>query len=214
MSKVIRTRRVFLATVYIALLIGGWYLGQLFLEFSDIQIRPMNEPMVHKMLMTSAGIFIIASALPFVPGAEIGFALIFLFGKSIAFLVYVSMVSALTIAYLAGLLVPTESIVNFFRFLGMDKAHRLINDLSSIDAHQKLEFLTQKAPHWFVPFLLRHRYLAIIILFNLPGNSLVGGGGGIAFTVGMSGMYSFPKYLIAVAIAVAPVPVFFLLTGA
>lgn len=202
-----------MAGVYLLLLVGGWYLGQLFLEYSDIQIRPNNEPIIHKMVMTSAGVFVVASALPFVPGAEIGFALIFLFGKSIAFLVYVCMVSALTIAYLAGLLVPTKFIADFFVFLGFKKANQLVRDFSSIDANKKLQFLIRKAPHQIVPFLLNHRYLALIILFNLPGNSLIGGGGGIAFTVGMSGLYSFPRYLVTVAIAVAPVPIFFLLTG-
>jgi len=53
---------------------------------------------------------------------------------------------------------------------------------------------------------LRHRYLALAVLFNLPGNMLIGGGGGIALIAGMSGLYRSTNYFITVTLAVAPVP--------
>ena len=59
--------------------------------------------------------------------------------------------------------------------------------------------------------MTRHRYLATMVLLNMPGNSLVGGGGGIAFVCGMSGKFSLAGFAAAVAIAVAPVPLLFLL---
>lgn len=57
-----------------------------------------------------------------------------------------------------------------------------------------------------MPRLLRHRYLALAVALNLPGNTLLGGGGGIALMAGLSGLYPMPAYLTTVAIAVAPVP--------
>ncbi|NNL35816.1 MAG: hypothetical protein HKP35_08360 [Silicimonas sp.] len=56
---------------------------------------------------------------------------------------------------------------------------------------------------------MRNRYLALAIAINVPGNSLVGGGGGLAFVAGASGLFSFPAFLLTIMLAVAPVPLFF-----
>ena len=57
-----------------------------------------------------------------------------------------------------------------------------------------------------MPVLVRHRYVALAVLFNMPGNFLLGGGGGIAMVAGVSRLYSVPGFLVTVAIAVSPVP--------
>jgi len=62
-----------------------------------------------------------------------------------------------------------------------------------------------------VPFLLRHRYLVLAVLFNLPGNAIIGDGGGIALIAGMSRLFPFPKYVLLVCVAITPVPLLFLL---
>ena len=69
------------------------------------------------------------------------------------------------------------------------------------------------APRRLVPFSICHRYLAIAFAFNLPGNALIGGGGGIALLAGLSGLFSLSGYLIAVCIAVLPVPLAAVLGG-
>lgn len=66
------------------------------------------------------------------------------------------------------------------------------------------------APSRLVPALLRRRYLALMVLFDLPGNSMPGGG--IALAAGMSGLFSFPLFVGTVLIAIAPAPLFFYLT--
>jgi hypothetical protein len=53
----------------------------------------------------------------------------------------------------------------------------------------------------------------LALAFNLPGNTLLGGGGGIALAAGMSGLYRPVAYLATVVLAVAPVPLLFLITG-
>ncbi|MGA6994478.1 MAG: hypothetical protein WBX50_11355, partial [Candidatus Deferrimicrobiaceae bacterium] len=65
-----------------------------------------------------------------------------------------------------------------------------------------------------VPFLLRQRYLVIGVLFNLPGNALIGGGGGIGLIAGMSRLFPFPKYLLLICLAITPGPIIFLLRAA
>lgn len=36
------------------------------------------------------------------------------------------------------------------------------------------------------------RYVALAVLLNIPGNVVIGGGGGIAFAAGMTRLFSFP----------------------
>ena len=60
---------------------------------------------------------------------------------------------------------------------------------------------------------MRNRYVVLALLFNMPGNSVLGGGGGIAFIAGLSGRYRFWAYLLSVLIAVAPFPLLFLLNN-
>ena len=46
----------------------------------------------------------------------------------------------------------------------------------------------ESAPTRLLPFLLRYRYVALALAFNLPGNAVLGGGGGIAMMAGLSGI--------------------------
>jgi hypothetical protein len=55
-------------------------------------------------------------------------------------------------------------------------------------------------------FLAKHRYLSIAILFNMPGNYLIGGGGGISLTCGISRRISWKRFLLTIILAVSPVP--------
>jgi hypothetical protein len=49
--------------------------------------------------------------------------------------------------------------------------------------------------------------LALAILLNLPGNALIGDGGGIGLIAGMSGIITYPKYLLLLTVAISPVPI-------
>ena len=78
--------------------------------------------------------------------------------------------------------------------------------VAALPVKQRLPFLLDKAPPGIAPLMLRHRYLAIAMLINLPGNMLIGGGGGIALVAGMTRLFPWPAFLLTIAIAVAPVP--------
>ena len=56
--------------------------------------------------MAISTVYVVASATPFVPGAENGLALIVVFGSRIVLLVYICMVLALVLAYCIGRFVP------------------------------------------------------------------------------------------------------------
>lgn len=206
-------RRALVLCVYIGLMIGGWLVGQWFMELFAFDVRLSNESRVHRMIITATAIYILAVAIPFVPGAEFGFALILALGAPIVVLVYASMVAALTLSYMLGRFVPAHSMAALFDFLGFRRARQLVLDMAPLGAAERLELLTARAPRRIIPFLLRHRYLAFAVVLNLPGNTLLGGGGGLALAAGMSGLYPLPAFLATIGLAVAPLPVVIWLTG-
>jgi hypothetical protein len=89
----------------------------------------------------------------------------------------------------------------------------LLKEIEPLNKKQRLSYLTSKAPKRLLPLLLRYRYLALAAALNIPGNYLIGGGGGIALFAGVSRLYSVPGFLITIALAVAPVPMAVLLFG-
>jgi len=54
--------------------------------------------------------------------------------------------------------------------------------------------------------MLKHRYWVVAIALNMPGNALIGGGGGIGMISGMSRILNYPSYFLTVLIAVIPLP--------
>jgi hypothetical protein len=156
--------------------------------------------------MTATVVYVVLMAMPFMPAAEIGFSMLVIFGARISFLVYVSTVVALTLAYLAGRLLPAELAAKAFGLMGLMKAQQFVARLAPLSAQDRLALLVRDPPAPWAPNLVRHRYLALAVLLNLPGNIVIGGGGGIALLAGMTRLFPFPAYLGTVALAVAPVP--------
>jgi hypothetical protein len=200
-------------TVYALLIGGGWLLGQQLSAWSLIDVRPINEPEIHRVVMAVSAVYVAASALPFVPGAEIGLALIAVFGGRIVFLVYFSMVLALVLAYLVGRFIPIQILATLFAFVGLHRAHELVHAFADVDEIDRVGLLVQNAPGKWGPFLVRNRYIALAVAFNVPGNSLVGGGGGLGLLAGMSGVFAFIPYCLTVGLAISPIPLLILLTG-
>jgi len=157
-------------------------------------------------------LFAVLMAIPFVPGIEISVALLALFGANIAIAIYAATVAALALSWLVGRLLPISSISPVFDAVGLHQARDLVWKLRPLNAEKRFEMLIHHAPKRIIPTLLNHRYLAVMVALNVPGNALIGGGGGIALLAGMSGLFSFPRFLIAVALAALPVPLFIIVT--
>lgn len=191
--------------------VGQWVADRVVRQF-DLVMHVRSEPVFHRLIMTASGIYIALLAIPFMPGAEIGISMILLFGSKICFLVYVSTVLALIPPYIAGRLIPAKSCARAFEFVGLTQAQHLIEKIAPLSAGQRLAYLLHNAPTRFGPLLIRHRFVALALVLNLPGNVIIGGGGGIAMLAGMTGLYSAPSYLLTIAVAVAPVPLIIALT--
>ncbi len=166
------------------------------------------------MIMMAVLVYMVCMMMPFVPGMEIGLALMVVFGPPIVPLVYGATVLALSLSFLLGRLVPQSSIILILEAIHLNRLARLFAELHSLDRRDRLPWLLRHAPGRFAPFLLKFRYLALMLLFNLPGNAVLGGGGGIAMTAGFSRIYSFGGFMAAVALAVSPVPLIIIFTGA
>lgn len=188
-------------------------LGDKISQSLKMEITPDNEHIIFGATVLAIVLYAVLISLPFVPGVEIGLGLMIMFGTSMAIPVYVSTVIGLSMGFVMGRLVPEKVICGCFDFLGMTRITKMIEDLARKPVHERLNLLVERAPSRFVPFLLRHRYIAIAVAFNIPGNSVIGGGGGIAFAAGLSRLFSFPVYLFAVAIGVSPVVILFLILG-
>lgn len=208
-----RRRWLLLGGLYFCLIVGGLLFGQWLTEQAVLDVRPSNAPGLHKMVMLTTMVYVAAAAIPFVPGAEIGFMLIIALGAPIIPLVYTSMVAALFVAFIVGRFVPARAIAAAFELFGLRKARNLVLQMAPLGAHERLALLTARAPTRVIPFLLRHRHIALAVILNIPGNSFLGGGGGIAMVAGMSGLYSIPTFALTVLLAVAPIPLLILLSG-
>lgn len=202
-----RARRIAVAVLmYGAILAAGHWGGSWLVSLvGDDLGADTTSPAKHAV---AAGLIVYAMlmAIPFLPGMEVSLALLAAFGKNVAPFVYLATVVALSTSFLIGRLVPVGLIVAFFGFLRLRGAQEYVRGVAPLSAEERLELLMAHAPQRIVPALLKYRYLAIAVAFNVPGNAVIGGGGGIALLAGMSGLFGFAMFLAVLAIAVAPIP--------
>ncbi len=208
-----RWRWLLLGGTYVLLVGTGLLAGYRLADFAMIDVRPSNEPEIHAMVMAVVALYVVAAALPFVPGAEIGFGLILALGPRIIPLVYLAMVAALLLAFLIGRFVPLRACAAVFDFARLRRARDLVLRLEPLGQQERLSLLVGQASTRGLPFLLRYRYLALALAINLPGNTVIGGGGGLALAAGMSGLYRPLPFAATMALAVAPLPLAILLSG-
>jgi hypothetical protein len=184
---------------------GSWVVGQI-----NFQLWPMHEHLMITMLWLSIVVYVLWMAIPFVPGVELGLALMVMLGPKGVVLVYLCTLLSLSLSFTIGRLMPLSVFARFFDWLHLHKAQDLVVQLEPLNSEERLDFLMRTAPSKVTPFLLKHRYLMIAIALNLPGNALIGGGGGIGLITGMSRLYPFPRYILLVSLAITPLPIMIL----
>ncbi len=186
---------------------ASWLIDRL-----EIQIWPEYMEIVDRAVLISVILYIGLMATPFLPGIEIGLALMAILGSKGVVVVYISTLIALTISFGLGRLFPTRLLVSLLQWLNLRRAAALLKSFAATPPGKRLEFLTEKAPSQSMPAVLKRRYLMLALLLNLPGNALIGGGGGIAMMAGMSRLYSFPLYFLLISVAILPGPILVMLS--
>ncbi len=200
------TRISILIATYLGLLVCGHYGGVWLMGSVSADLGSAISANAERMVMAAIALYSLLLAIPFVPGVEISLTLLAAFGKLVAVPVYLATIAGLSAAFLIGRLVPMGSLAALFTSAGLSKATALIRRLEPLGAKQRLDVLLENAPRRILPLLLKHRYLAIAVALNVPGNALIGGGGGIALLAGLSGLFTFPRFLIVICLAVMPIP--------
>jgi len=151
--------------------------------------------------------------LPFCPGIEVGLMLIMLGGPEIVPLVYLATVAALMLAFLIGRFVPQHTVIEMLGLLRLSRASELLRRIEPLETEQRLQFLLGPGRPRLLRCLLEHRYVAVAIALNTPGNIFVGDGGGIALAAGFSRLFSLHLFALTLMLAVSPVPIAVMLSA-
>jgi hypothetical protein len=140
-------------------------------------------------------------AIPFMPGIELGLLLIVIFGAKGAIVAQIATLCGLAAAFSFG-----RRLSGRLNTIAPDQQPNLQYDFVEqlwIRCPSALAFLC--GTRWR-DALVRNRHLVLAISLNMPGNALVGGGGGIALFCGASGQFTWKSFLLTVALATAPIP--------
>jgi len=157
------------------------------------------------VLIAGGILYSLLLCLPFVPGVELGILLMCTFGKGGIVFVYLATVAGLSLAFLIGRLIPQRWIDPGLERLGnspscsgqSDEIEKMADCISAGRKH---------LPLWLNSYLVKYRYFTIAILVNMPGNYILGGGGGISLACGTSRRISWKGFLVTITLAVSPVP--------
>ncbi|MFQ5437998.1 MAG: hypothetical protein ACE5DK_04110 [Paracoccaceae bacterium] len=165
------------------------------------------------VLVLALLLYALLMAIPFVPGLEIGLSLLVMQGAAIAPLVFLATFFGLTLAFLVGRHLSDRLLYAFFDDIGLAPACRLLDRLRPLGEAERLDLVLGNLPGWLAAPLARFRYLGLALALNIPGNALIGGGGGIALVAGLSGTFRTPLILLTFALAVSPVPLMVVFFG-
>jgi hypothetical protein len=201
------------ALIYGSLLAGGHWGSGWLIDAVGLDLGTGAQSRGLDVMVVGVVLYAALMAIPFVPGMEVSLGLLAVFGPRVAVAIYVATVAALGLSCMIGRFIPVGLLATFFGSLGLQRAKGLVQRLEPLSAEQRLGVLIDHAPKRVVPVFLKHRYIAIMVALNVPGNAVIGGGGGIALLAGMSGLFTFPRFLASVSLAALPVPLFVILTG-
>jgi len=127
-------------------------------------------------------------------------------GPTVAPFVHGATVVGLGISYGLGRAFATTLPCAFLSRMGLIRACAFVDAMKDLDRETRLQILQDAAPRWVGRWIIRHRYVLLALLINLPGNSFLGGGGGILLVAGLSRLFSLPALLATLVVATAPVP--------
>jgi hypothetical protein len=155
-----------------------------FHQLRDILASASGEIGIYGLSL-GAFVYVLMLALPFVPGVEFGLLLMVLFGPEGVIIAYVATVTGLSLAYFVAQTVPDRITLRWMDKLGLSDATN--NPKDAIDAIVVGRNATQGTAARL-------------------GNSVLGGGGGIAALCGLSRQFCWRRYVLTLIIATAPLP--------
>ncbi len=192
--------------VIAAIALGAHWLIGFSMQLAEQLPTAEADAMLALLLVCALIVYALLIAIPFVPGVEIGLALLLLRGASIAPEVYGATLAGLAMAFGIGRFVPDASLVRLLADLRLRRAAALVADYTGLPPAERQARLETRLPRWLAVPLVRYRYVTLGLLLNLPGNVLLGGGGGLMMLAGLSRLFRPRLAFATIAIAVLPVP--------
>lgn len=192
-----------LAVIAIAVVAVSWLMHWAMQREAAV---PAEGPLMPGVMLALLAAYACLLAIPFVPGIEIGLMLLMLRGAEIAGFVYLATLAGLFLAFLAGRFFPYELLRRLFLDLRMRRTSQLLDRLAPLSPQERLALLQGRVSGPAARRLIGWRYILLALLVNLPGNGLLGGGGGILMIAGLTRLFTSAAVFLTLALAVAPVP--------
>jgi len=144
-------------------------------------------------LLVASLIYTLILAIPYMPSVTLGLLMMASFGSEGILAAWICTSIGLNFSFIVGRWLPGPC-----NQRQVDTLKRLTQWVS----HTQKQIVER--PGWM-------RYGAIALLLNLPGNSVLGGGGGIALFCGTLHKVTWPRFALTVTIATALIPALFYL---
>jgi hypothetical protein len=166
-----------------------------------------NAPLMVGLMVIIFLVYVVLISIPIGPGIEIALSLMLIRGPDVVIWVYITTVLGLFLAFLAGQYLPYTYLQKVFLDLRMKRASELLNSLQTLSRKDRLDLIKEKLPLLLRPFIVEGRYATVAVILNIPGNALIGGGGGILLIAGISRLFSTGWMFLTLVIAVSPIPI-------
>jgi len=128
----------------VLLIVAANFVAAWLASLLKFEVRPSNEDLVHRAIMTAAIVYAVVMAIPFVPGVEIGLSLVGMLGPPIVFLVYVSTVAGLSLSFVIGRIISLRRLINLFETFQLKRASGLVGVLEPMSSEERLAFLVSE----------------------------------------------------------------------
>ena len=204
-THLITLRAVLATAIWVSLIVLGHYLAGLEAGAIRDTLTALREGLGMGALVASALMLAVLLGLPFVPSVEMGLLMMTVFGREGAVAAWLATIAGLSLAHAAGRYMPADQVHHWLDRHGLLPARGDPDKSPMADMLERLH-LSERRSHRVASFLLRHRYVFFAALINMPGNSVLGGGGGIALVSGFARLYRWPWFLLTAALASTPIP--------
>lgn len=136
-----------------------------------------NDWPVLQVVLVAAVLYALLLAIPFFPSVEFGWLIMAAFGTVGILAIWLVTPLGLLLAYGIG-----------YWLRDWPWVVRVRQRIAALPA-QPGDNWRQRGINWGLKRLGSHPYLMLVVLINLPGNWMIGGGGGIGIMAGASGLY-------------------------
>lgn len=198
-------RGIGMVLLWATLLVAGHSLSHMGFHEAQALLSAMREAFGPLALILLALAYAMTLAMPFIPGVELALLIMAVFGPVGALVAYTATIGGLGLAYVVGRLLPERVIAGLLARVGIPMPRAgVASAMQGMIAESRLG---HTAPRRLAALLLDHRHLTLAVCLNLPGNSALGGGGGLALLCGLSKQFGWRSFVLTVAIATSPVPI-------